>query len=192
MPEKLIDLGIARIQLFNSFIISETNNTFYMIDQHAAHERVNYEKLKKNYDKMTQQKLLISEEITLSDEDLIFIEEITEQLHTLHVIFDIDEHKLKVKSLPSLLRNTSAHEFVADIIAFVKQITDRNAESILDGVLATIACHASIKANQRLSIIEMQALIHDMQITPHMAQCNHGRPTYFKLERGFIDRLFQR
>ncbi len=189
-------LGAARAQLHDTYIVAQTKDGIVIVDQHAAHERLVYEKLKRQRDEngIARQTLLIPIVVEMDSGDVERILEHRETLAGLGLVVDsFGPGAVAVGETPALLKD-------GDIIRLVRDIADTLAEGgsttplerRLDQVLATMACHHSVRAGRRLSGEEMNALLREMEATPGSGQCNHGRPTYVELRLADVERLFGR
>lgn len=194
--EKTYPLGAAMCQMHDTYIISQTKDSIIITDQHAAHERLVYEKLKQDIlnEEIEKQRLLIPEIIEVDEYNLEKILAITKDLAKLGLnITKCTEKSLIVHEIPYLLGNCDTKKLVRDIIddliEFDKNI---NFHELLNHVLATYACHHSIRAGRKMTIVEMNSLLREMEETPHSGQCNHGRPTYIELKLSDIEKLFGR
>ncbi len=190
-------LGQAQAQLFNSYIISQTVDSFYLVDQHAAAERLLYEKLKKQVfsSEIERQLLLIPEIINVKENELALFHQCHEELKQLG--FGVDSFgvgQLIVREIPALLKDCPLRQILLDVIEDIKEydsLSPRIQEKILEK-LATRACHGSIRFGRKLSIVEMNALLRDIETTAFSYQCNHGRPSFIRLARKDLERLFER
>lgn len=189
-------LGLARCQLHETYIVAQSKEGIVIVDQHAAHERLVYERMKNALKEkgMARQALLIPEIIELEPVDAERLLVWKEQFESLGLLIEaFGEGAVVVREMPALLGD-------ADIQGLIKHIVDDLAEhgealslnEALEHVCGTIACHGSVRAGRRLNIDEMNALLRDMEVTPHSGQCNHGRPTYVELKLSDIERLFGR
>jgi len=189
-------LGFALAQLAGIYILSQNRAGLVVVDMHAAHERIVYESLKTaiDSDRIPTQALLIPTTITASELEIATVEENHELLGTLG--FDmavIAPNAIAIRAIPSLLGNADAvqlaHETLREITEFGagRVLTERRNE-----MLATMACHAAVRANRQLTIAEMNALLRDMEATERSGQCNHGRPTWFQITLAELDRMFMR
>lgn len=189
-------LGLARAQVHNTYIISETENSIVIIDQHAAHERLVYESIKADMkeNKVESQILLIPEIIELTETEINVVMNYKTQL--LEFGLELDKFGSKaiiVRAVPSIIGQV-------DIKALVKNLSDdlNESEEIISlkekiqDICATMACHGSIRAGRRLTTTEMNALIRKMETTSRSGQCSHGRPTYIELKKNDIEKLFKR
>jgi DNA mismatch repair protein MutL len=189
-------LGAARAQLHETFIIAETEESLVIVDQHAAHERLVYERLKKAFANggLSRQILLIPEVVELDAEGAERLAAAAAELERLGLVVEpFGPAAIMVREVPALLGQ-------GDIKGLLRDLADELAEGEgglvvaerLDHVLATMACHGSVRAGRRLNAQEMNALLRDMEATPFSGQCNHGRPTYVELKLADIEKLFQR
>jgi DNA mismatch repair protein MutL len=191
-----LPLGVARGQLHETYIVSQTADGIVIVDQHAAHERLVYEKMKRQLAKgrVATQPLLIPEVVELDPADVARIADRVAELGELGLVIEpFGPDAVLVRETPALLGT-------ADLKALVRDLVDDIAETgaalslkeKLDEVSATLACHMSVRAGRRLTAEEMNALLREMEATPHSGQCNHGRPTYVELKLADIERLFGR
>jgi len=189
-------LGSACGQIHDTYIISQTNDGMVLIDQHAAHERIFYEKLKQEIlnKQIKTQRLLIPEIIELP-------EHIIEQL--LHIKLELENFGLFIENfgqtaiavteLPALLKCSDIKKLILDIVDDLHEYGQQvSLENKIQHFLATFACHHSIRSGRSLSIKEMNSLLREMENNIHTGQCNHGRPTYIKLNLKDIEKLFER
>jgi DNA mismatch repair protein MutL len=189
-------LGAACGQIHDTYIISQTNEGMILIDQHAAHERIFYEKLKQEVlaQNLKTQRLLIPEIIELPSH---VIEQLMEQSQEfikfgLH-IEQFGNGAISVTELPALLKCSNVRKLILDIVDDLSEYNKQiSLEKKIQHYLATFACHHSIRAGRNLSIKEMNDLLREMERYPHTGQCNHGRPTYIKLDLKDIEKLFER
>lgn len=195
---KEFPLGHALGQVSQSYIVSQTEDHFFIIDQHAAHERMKYEYIKAKYvhNGLAKQLLLIPV-IKFVDEHL---SEFFKNCESVFFKLGFDVHfygsQMVFKSVPDLLKNEDYEKIIDDMLDELKkydfsEIVTSSEEKIFE-MLATHACHTSIRAGDKLSLQEMNNLLRQIEETPHYAQCNHGRPTYIKLSLKDIEKLFQR
>jgi DNA mismatch repair protein MutL len=189
-------LGFAIGQVADTFILAENASGLVLVDMHAAHERITYERLKREWReaRVTRQPLLVPETITVTRAEAEFVETSAGILRGLG--FELDRagpEAVTLRAAPALLQGRSLTELVRDLLADINTLghADR-AEAALDAVLSTMACHGSVRAGRRLSLPEMNRLLRDMEATDNSGQCNHGRPTYVELDRQALDRLFLR
>ena len=189
-------LGAARAQIFDAYIIAQTKGGMLLIDQHAAHERLVYERLKTALAEhgVTRQGLLLPEVVELEDDLIERLEARLPELKRLGLVLEsFGQGAVVVREMPALLKNPDIKRLVRDLAEDLIEIdAARSLESALDRVAATMACHGSVRAGRRLTMTEMNALLRDMEATPNSGQCNHGRPTYVALSEADIERLFKR
>jgi DNA mismatch repair protein MutL len=189
-------LGAARAQLFDAYIIAQTESGMLLIDQHAAHERLVYERLKAALEAngVARQGLLLPEVVELEDDLIERLEARLPELERLGLVLEsFGQGAVVVREMPALLRNPDIKRLVRDLAEDLVEIGEaRSLESALERVAATMACHGSVRAGRRLSMVEMNALLREMEATPNSGQCNHGRPTYVALSEADIERLFKR
>jgi DNA mismatch repair protein MutL len=195
----LYPLGAARAQINDTFIIAETGDALVIIDQHAAHERLVYERLKRALANggISRQLLLIPEVIELDAEATANLCAAADELERLGLVVEpFGEAAILVREVPSLLGTCNVKGLLADLAAELAEAEDSEQTRLLtarlDNVLSTMACHGSVRAGRRLNPEEMNALLRDMEQTPFTGQCNHGRPTYIELKLADIERLFSR
>lgn len=196
-PEADHPLGVARGQVANTYIVAEAADGLVIVDQHAAHERLVLERLKAAGAQgavTASQALLIPEVIELDEPDCDRIEAAAETLADYGLTVErFGPTAVLVRSVPGALGKGNVQALVRDIADDLAQ----NGAALLlgerlDHVLATMACHGSVRAGRALSVAEMNALLREMEVTPRSGQCNHGRPTWVKLAHGDIEKLFGR
>jgi DNA mismatch repair protein MutL len=189
-------LGAARAQVHDTFIIAETEDSLVIVDQHAAHERLVYERLKQDFANggLSRQLLLIPEVVELDAEAAERLTAAAPDLERLGLVIEaFGPAAIVVREVPALLGQGDIQSLVRDL---ADELADGEGSLVvaerLDHVLATMACHGSVRAGRRLNATEMNALLRDMEETPFSGQCNHGRPTYVELKLADIEKLFQR
>jgi DNA mismatch repair protein MutL len=192
-------LGAARAQLQDTFIIAETDDALVIVDQHAAHERLVYERLKRSLanDGISRQLLLIPEVVELDGEAASLVGGAAPELERLGLVVEaFGASAVLVREVPGLLGTCNVKGLLSDLADTLAEKEDAGGNRLLaerlDHVLSTMACHGSVRAGRRLSPEEMNALLRDMEKTPFTGQCNHGRPTYIELKLADIEKLFQR
>ncbi len=189
-------LGAARAQLHETYILAQTRDGLVIVDQHAAHERLVYEKLKRQRatEGVPRQMLLIPAVVDLDPQRLEALGPALDELATLGLVVEpFGPGAVLVRETPAILGEIDAKRLVADIADLLAEEGDARALTRrLDHVLATCACHHSVRAGRRLAPQEMNALLREMEATPGAGQCNHGRPTYVELKLSDIERLFGR
>ena len=189
-------LGVARAQLHKTYIVSQTQNSIVIVDQHAAHERLVYESMKNALKKegVTRQGLLIPEIIELETAATELILHWAEQLAELGLVVEsFGKNTIIVRETPALLGEVDVKGLInnlADDLAEIEEAATLHEK--LSHVSATMACHSSVRAGRSLNGEEMNALLRQMENTPHSGQCNHGRPTYVELKLSDIEKLFGR
>ncbi|MGF1501328.1 MAG: DNA mismatch repair endonuclease MutL [Paracoccaceae bacterium] len=189
-------LGLARGQLHGTYIIAETADGIVLVDQHAAHERLVYERLKaeRTAGGVRAQALLVPEVVALSDDAAERVVAAAEALAALGLeVEPFGGRAVCVRAVPALLGETDPAALLRDLADELSE--EGTADGLarrLDAVLARIACHHSVRAGRRLSLAEMNALLREIEATPHSGQCNHGRPTYVRLPLARIETLFGR
>jgi DNA mismatch repair protein MutL len=189
-------LGVARGQVAATYIVAEAEDGLVLVDQHAAHERLVLERMRRAMANggVARQALLLPEVVELDEPACDRIEA---------RIAELDEMGLELERFGPraiLVRATPAMLGAGDVKGLVKDLADELAafdsalclKEKIDLVAATMACHGSVRAGRLLSVAEMNALLREMEITPHSGQCNHGRPTWVKLAHGDIEKLFGR
>ncbi|MEQ8825110.1 MAG: DNA mismatch repair endonuclease MutL [Filomicrobium sp.] len=198
VPDEVLDkpLGAARAQLHETYIVSQTRDAVVIVDQHAAHERLVYERLKAMMENggVTRQGLLIPEIVEMLPHEVEAVLEKVDELVELGLVVDgFGAEALAVREVPALLGQCDVKGLVRDLAA---EILDESAASALkerlESVASRMACHGSVRAGRRLNPAEMNALLREMEATPYSGQCNHGRPTYVELKLNDIERLFGR
>ncbi|WP_273760647.1 DNA mismatch repair endonuclease MutL [Bartonella sp. ML70XJBT.G] len=196
-PEELsYPLGAARAQIHKNYIISQTQDSLVIVDQHAAHERLVYEALKNAlYSKpLPSQLLLIPEIVELSEEDATCLLTHKDALQKFGLgIEPFGPGAIVVRETPSMLGEMNVQALIKDLADEAAEYdTTNNLKEMLDYVAATMACHGSIRSGRLLRPEEMNALLRQIEATPHTGTCNHGRPTYIELKLADIERLFGR
>ena len=189
-------LGAARAQLFDAYILAQTEDGMILVDQHAAHERLVYERLKADLDRhgVPRQGLLLPEVVELEDELIERLEMKSEALAKLGLVVEtFGPGAVVVRELPAMLKDPDIKTLLRDLAEDLVEIDEaRGLLTALQRVAATMACHGSVRAGRRLAMAEMNALLRDMEATPNSGQCNHGRPTYVTLSKADMERLFKR
>jgi DNA mismatch repair protein MutL len=189
-------LGFAVAQIHGVYVLAENAVGLVLVDMHAAHERIVYEQLKLSWgeDRVRSQRLLVPERLAVSAREANALEAHGQGLHRLG--FDLDlagPETIVIRAVPTLLARSDSLGLVRDVLADLAELGDSTRiESAIDELLSTMACHGSVRANRRLNIDEMNALLRDMERTERSDQCNHGRPTWVQLDMKSLDRLFLR
>ncbi|MBL3594942.1 DNA mismatch repair endonuclease MutL [Rhodovulum sulfidophilum] len=191
-----LPLGAARAQLHENYIIAQTERGMVIVDQHAAHERLVYEKLKRQMAErgVAAQALLIPEIVELSEGDIARLMEHEADLTRMGLAVEpFGPGAIAVRETPALLGEVDAGALIRDILdELADQGDSQTLQARLDAILSRVACHGSIRSGRRMRADEMNALLREMEATPLSGQCNHGRPTYVELRLSDIERLFGR
>ncbi len=189
-------LGAARAQLHETYVVAQTETGIVLIDQHAAHERLVYERMKAAVAAggIPSQGLLIPEIVELDERAADALAPLAEELRTLGLDLErFGPGAVAVRGVPAPLAGGDVRALVRDL---ADEVLEHGSAALLkgrlDAVLGTLACHGSVRAGRRLGIAEMNALLRQMEATPHSGQCNHGRPTYIELGLADIEKLFSR
>ena len=189
-------LGAARGQVHENYIIAQTATGMVIVDQHAAHERLVYEKLKAQMatNGVPSQSLLIPEIVALSASDRAAILSVADDLAQFGLgIEPFGGDAIAVRETPAILGEVNAERMIRDILDELEGEGDSLlVQSRIEAILSRVACHGSIRSGRRMRAEEMNALLREMEATPHSGQCNHGRPTYVELKLSDIERLFGR
>ncbi|WP_417806579.1 DNA mismatch repair endonuclease MutL [Thioclava sp.] len=189
-------LGAARAQVHENYIIAQTETGIVIVDQHAAHERLVYEKLKRQMAEngVPAQALLIPEIVELSAGDAALLLEHAEALGQLGLSIDpFGGSAVAVRETPAVLGEINAEALLRDVLDELSDLGDSQlVQARIEAVLSRMACHGSIRSGRQMRADEMNALLRQMEATPHSGQCNHGRPTYVELNLSDIERLFGR
>ncbi len=189
-------LGYAIAQLHGIYILAQNEHGLVVVDMHAAHERITYERLKQSMreDAIRSQPLLVPLSIHVSRKE-------ADQAETHHATFlslgfelsRMGMEQLTIRAVPSLLRDSNTEMLVRDVLSdLITYGESQRIQNAMNEILATMACHGSVRAHRKLSIQEMNALLRDMERTERSGQCNHGRPTWTQMSLSQIDKLFMR
>lgn len=189
-------LGYALAQLKGIYILAENAAGLIVVDMHAAHERITYERLKRAFDEnaITRQPLLVPQTVVVSEREADCAEENQALFAQLGMVVDrVGPESLLIRQLPALLSETNTEQLLRDVLADVREHgTSARIREHINDVLGTMACHGSIRANRKLTIPEMNALLRDMEVTERSGQCNHGRPTWVQVSLAELDKWFMR
>jgi DNA mismatch repair protein MutL len=195
-PVRDYPLGAARAQMHDTYIVAQTADGLVVVDQHAAHERLVYERMKAALadSGVARQGLLLPEVVELDEAGARRLAERAGELVELGLILEpFGEGAVMVREAPSMLGETDIQSLVRDLADELAELGQALAlRERLEEVCSTMACHGSVRAGRRLTLDEMNALLRQMEATPHSGQCNHGRPTYVELKLADIERLFGR
>jgi DNA mismatch repair protein MutL len=195
-PGETPPLGYAIAQLHGVFVLAQTADGLVIVDMHAAHERITYERLKRDHGSgaIGAQPLLVPVTVAVSEREADLVERSTDHLHALGMEVDRSgPEKLRIRQVPAVLRDADAASLLRDVLSdLMEHGVSRRLEAEVNEVLSTMACHGSIRANRRLTQPEMDALLREMEATERSGQCNHGRPTWVKLNMAELDGLFLR
>jgi DNA mismatch repair protein MutL len=194
--EDVPPLGYALAQLKGVYILAENAQGLVLVDMHAAHERITYERLKaaRASEGIRSQPLLVPRAVAVSAREVLVAAEHADLFRRLGMVVEVNgEESLVIRQIPVSLRDSDVDQLLRDVLADLIEFggSDR-IESHLDDILSTMACHGSVRANRRLTIPEMNALLRDMEATERSGQCNHGRPTWTRLSIEELDKLFLR
>ncbi|MEL7099471.1 MAG: DNA mismatch repair endonuclease MutL [Pseudomonadota bacterium] len=191
-----LPLGTARGQVHENYIIAQTSSGMVIVDQHAAHERLVYEKLKAQMAEngVPAQALLIPDIVELSAQDRERILSIADDLAPMGLTIEpFGSGAVALQATPAILGELDGKALIADILdELADQGTAQTLQTRIEAILSRVACHGSVRSGRRMHAQEMNALLREMEATPHSGQCNHGRPTYVELKLADIERLFGR
>ena len=196
-PEaRAFPLGIARGQVAATYIVAEAEDGLVLVDQHAAHERLVLERMRKAMANggVARQALLLPEVVELDEPACDRLESRAHELAEMGLELErFGARAVLVRAAPALLGHGDVKGLVTDLADELAAFDEApSLKEKLDHVAATMACHGSVRAGRILSVAEMNALLREMEVTPHSGQCNHGRPTWVKLAHGDIEKLFGR
>ena len=189
-------LGNARAQLFGTYIVAQTRDGIVIVDQHAAHERLVLERMKAALagQGVRRQALLIPEIVEMPSKLVNALLSRTSELEELGLVIEAFGHDaIAVREVPSLLGQSDVRNLARDLAEEILELGAAfKLKERLEDICGTMACHGSVRAGRQLTGPEMDALLRQMEVTPHSGQCNHGRPTYVELKLADIERLFGR
>lgn len=189
-------LGTARGQVHATYVVSQTADGIVIVDQHAAHERLVYERMKKQIAAtgVARQSLLLPEVVELEDGPAERLVKRIDELEALGLVLEpFGEGAVMVREVPAMLGKLDVKGLVRDLADELTELDEAlSLKERLEEVCGTMACHGSVRAGRRLTVDEMNALLREMEATPHSGQCNHGRPTYVELKLSDIEKLFGR
>jgi DNA mismatch repair protein MutL len=195
-PENMPPLGYALAQLHNIYILAQNANGLLLVDAHAAHERVSYERLKGQYQHgaIPSQPLLLSIKLSVNSVEA----DLVEQEHALFSAFGFELNRtapesIMIRAIPALLIDSDIEQLLRDVLAdLIEHDSSQRIQQYCHQILSTMACHSSVRAGRQLSLSEMNALLRALEKTERGGQCNHGRPTWIALTIKDLDKLFLR
>jgi len=189
-------LGVARAQLHETYIVAQTADGIVVVDQHAAHERIVYERMKQALDEggIKRQGLLLPEVVELDEPSAARLGKHIDELLELGLVIEpFGDGAVVVREVPAMLGQSDVQKLIKDLADDLAEWGEvLSLHEKLADVASTMACHGSVRAGRRLNGDEMNALLREMEATPHSGQCNHGRPTYVELKLSDIEKLFGR
>ncbi|WP_246172733.1 DNA mismatch repair endonuclease MutL [Marinicella rhabdoformis] len=189
-------LGFAKAQIHGVFIIAENAHGMIVVDMHAAHERITYERMKIKFaeDALKNQKLLVPIQVNVSEREVLAVESHQEWFAKLGFEVTVaGTESVVIRKIPALLANADVENLIKDVLSEIVALgSSQKIEAQINEIMSTMACHGSVRANRHLSIMEMNALLRDMENTLRSDQCNHGRPTWAQLDMKQLDKLFMR
>ncbi|MEJ2131764.1 MAG: DNA mismatch repair endonuclease MutL [Gammaproteobacteria bacterium] len=191
-----LPLGYALGQLRGIYVVAENASGLVLVDMHAAHERITYEKMKQAADSegVVRQRLLVPVSVSVSEAEADWAEDLSDALGSIGVdVQRVGPGELSVREVPALLGEVDAEQMLRDLLADSMAFGNLDAvQAQRDELLATMACHGAVRANRQLTLAEMNALLREMERTDNVGQCNHGRPTFHVIDLVELDRLFSR
>jgi DNA mismatch repair protein MutL len=189
-------LGFALAQLHGTFILAENAHGMVIVDMHAAHERITLERMKTALAArdLRVQRLLVPISMAVSEREAAAVELHSDSLRELGFeLHRAGPESIRITEVPTLLQDLDLHAITRDLLSDLVTLgTSASLEQARDDVLSSMACHASVRANRRLGLAEMNALLRDMEATERSGQCNHGRPTWVQWRKGDLDKIFAR
>ena len=191
-----LPLGHAKAQVHGTYIVAQTAEGIVIVDQHAAHERLVYEDMKKAKaaNNIVRQALLIPEVVELDTTRAQAIAAAQAELHKLGLIIEpFGDTSILVRETPAIMGQVDCQGLIKDLADEMVDLGKGfSLKEHIDEILATVSCHGSVRAGRKLTVPEMDDLLRQMEATPHSGQCNHGRPTYVELGLDDIEKLFGR
>lgn len=194
--QKIVSLGTPIAQLHDIYILAQNNDGLIIVDMHAAHERIVYEELKNqiNNAKLVIESLLIPVSVTFNREEMQCWADNQESLASIGLLTEpLGEHTVLIREIPAILKGKALEVLLRDTVSdLLMNQTSTRLQEQANQILATVACHAAVRAHHRLTLTEMSKLLRDMETTPNSGCCNHGRPTWAQLSMKELDGLFLR
>lgn len=194
--QELPPMGFAIAQLKGIYILAENAQGLIIVDMHAAHERITYERMKASFDSqgLVSQPLLVPESLSVSEREADITDKSAEIFSQLGFVVErAAAESIVVREIPAILRGSEVEGLLRDVISdLLMHGTSERIRHHINDILSTMACHGSVRANRKLTISEMNALLRDMETTERSGQCNHGRPTWSQLSLDELDKLFLR
>ena len=189
-------LGYALAQLHGIYVLAQNEQGLVLVDMHAAHERITYERLKSSYEEASiqVQPLLVPLSVSVSEKEADYAEQHLGDFASLGVIIERSgPQSLRLREVPVVLAQGDVEALLRDVLSDLMQHgeSDRIRQEVNE-ILSTMACHGSVRANRKLTVPEMNALLRDMEATERSGQCNHGRPTWIQVGIDELDRMFMR
>lgn len=189
-------LGFAVAQLHGVYILAENARGLVLVDMHAAHERITYERMKVSCDQegIRSQPMLVPLSVAVSEAEADLVESLGDEIQSLGLEIErASEESVIVRAIPTLLNRSNVEQLVRDVLSDLVEFGEsQRVAQHRDEILSTMACHGSVRANRRLTLPEMNALLRDMEETERSGQCNHGRPTWCEMSMAELDSLFLR
>lgn len=190
-------LGYALGQLHEAYILAENRHGLVMVDMHAAHERIIYERFKnavESHEGIIRQALLIPKSMDVGSKEIALVEEFQSELQSLGLVIEVLSHtSLVIREVPASLVRANIEKLVLEVLNdFDRYGSSQKITEHMNEILSTMACHSAIRHHRRLTLPEMNALLRDMERTERSGQCNHGRPTWRSLALTDLDKLFLR
>lgn len=194
--EEIPPLGYAVAQIQGVYILAENLHGLIIVDMHAAHERITYERLKSTFSEnsLRSQPLLVPISINVTEAEVKLVEKHQSLFESLgFTVEPLGKDVIAIRQVASILRESDVEQLLRDVLSDISMYGDtKRIMEEINTILSTMACHGSIRANRKLTIPEMNALLRDMEITERSGQCNHGRPTWIQMDMSQLDKLFLR
>jgi DNA mismatch repair protein MutL len=191
-----LELGTALAQLGGIYVLAEVDDGLVIVDMHAAHERITYEAMKQQFaaQRLEADPLLVPIDLKVAEREADAVESHADDLARLGFVAERrGVAEVRMLAVPRLLADTDVEALAREVIAeLATEGASTSVEAAADALLADLACHAAVRANRRLGLEEMNALLREMEQTPRIDQCNHGRPTWTRITLAELDRLFLR